>query len=102
MEVSSPFVSDLFDLVIADLLVNSKEVCKKSKRWERYLFSDWQEGEVVFRGLMGQVLIPTRKHRGYEHFVSGVYEIAYCRDEGVVRVRCALAQEAVSQYPMMV
>ena len=80
-------MSDLFELVFEGL------PSVKSGRWERFLFEDGDVGVTMLRRLMKGVMIPTRKLRGYEIFIAGVEEVAYCKEYGDVRVRCVLGQE---------
>ena len=98
MEVQCPFSSDLFDETMKEVLLNPKQSCVKSGRWEKFAFDCTQSGLTVLLKLCAES-VPTRKRKGYELFVDGVEEIGFCREYGDIRLRCILGQESCSVKP---
>ena len=88
-----PFPSDLVQQVLNDCLANFKEARVRVGRWEKYVFDTADTGSLVLAGLFGEVPIPTRKRKGYEIFVESVDELAYCKEDGMIRLLCVLGQE---------
>ena len=99
MQVNCPFVSDLYDTVMEDVLEDREGKFVKSGQWERFLFDKGADGLSLLNGLLQDKEIPTKPAKGYEVFISGVREIAYCRQVAEIRLRCVLAQEECSVYP---
>ena len=93
LTINCPIVSDLLDETVKECVGNPKQGCVKSGRWEKFAFEDMEFGLLVLKSLLGKLAIPTRKRHGYEIFIGGVEEIAYCKEEGLVRLLCVLGQE---------
>ena len=97
MEASCPLVSDLFDQVIDEMVEDREGSCLKSARWERFVFQDKEQGLLLLNSLMKDEELPTKQGGGYVVFIMGVGEIAYCREDGEVRLRCVVGQLACSE-----
>jgi len=93
MIVICPFASDLLDVILVEFLDNPQEARVKTGRWEKFVFGEGTYGLVVLKGLLGSVVVPTRKLHGYDIFIRGVGEISYCREDGDVKLLCVLGQE---------
>ena len=93
-----PFPSDLVQQVLNDCLANFKEARVRVGRWEKYVFDTADTGSLVLAGLFGEVPIPTRKRKGYEIFVESVDELAYCKEDGMIRLLCVLGHEVSDEF----
>jgi hypothetical protein len=94
LTVQCGFVGHLFEVVLNDLFDNPKDIVKTVGRWRKICFDDQDLGLQFVRGLCDKQSLPVRKLPTFQ-VIGGVFEVAYSKEYGQLRVRCVLMQGSI-------